>query len=320
MNRLAQKPVVVSGGTEKIVSVTSNQHQLTGVLHTPTPSVDRQTGIIIVPGAPQYRIGSHRQFLLMARQLAKLGYSVLRIDYPSVGDSVSLTEHLSDTTDDTIVDPQSTSHALIDFSHTLRQLRPQLRHCLALGLCDGATAIAETVGEANHHTLLDGIILLNPWTHAQTQRAKTQLKHYYLNRLLSRAFWKKLATGQIALSTALKEIRQKLSQTQGRQPLTATEGAADSSRTLLTALNAYSGKQLILLSEHDLVARDFIAINKTQPKSHRLAFTIVADADHTFSRATWRNALLDHISHWLESIAEPDPKSPNNRPASCSNA
>ena len=38
-------------------------------------------------GGPQYRVGSHRQFTLMARAFAAAGYPVLRFDYRGIGDS-----------------------------------------------------------------------------------------------------------------------------------------------------------------------------------------------------------------------------------------
>ena len=46
--------------------------QLLGVAHRGKAS----TGVLVVVGGPQYRVGSHRQFVLMARDLAKAGYPV----------------------------------------------------------------------------------------------------------------------------------------------------------------------------------------------------------------------------------------------------
>ena len=46
--------------------------ELVGILH-PAPGA---TGVVIVVGGPQYRVGSHRQFLLLARRLAASGIPV----------------------------------------------------------------------------------------------------------------------------------------------------------------------------------------------------------------------------------------------------
>src|SRR3546814_1414367 len=59
--------------------------ELVGILHLPAAAARR--GVLIVVGGPQYRAGSHRQFLLIARRLAEQGYPVLRFDHRGIGDS-----------------------------------------------------------------------------------------------------------------------------------------------------------------------------------------------------------------------------------------
>src|SRR5882762_1917682 len=44
-------------------------------------------GVLIVVGGPQYRVGSHRQFTLLARHLSECGVPTLRFDYRGMGDS-----------------------------------------------------------------------------------------------------------------------------------------------------------------------------------------------------------------------------------------
>lgn len=58
---------------------------LQGVLACPARPA--ATGVLIVVGGPQYRAGSHRQFVLLARRLATAGYAVLRFDVRGMGDS-----------------------------------------------------------------------------------------------------------------------------------------------------------------------------------------------------------------------------------------
>ena len=53
---------------------------LLGVLARPAePSA---VGVVIVVGGPQYRVGSHRHFVLLARRLATAGHPTLRFDVP----------------------------------------------------------------------------------------------------------------------------------------------------------------------------------------------------------------------------------------------
>lgn len=44
-------------------------------------------GLLMVVGGPQYRVGSHRQFVLLARDLAAAGIPVFPFDYRGMGDS-----------------------------------------------------------------------------------------------------------------------------------------------------------------------------------------------------------------------------------------
>jgi alpha/beta superfamily hydrolase len=59
--------------------------QLLGILSQ--PELASATGVLIIVGGPQYRTGSHRQFVLLARALAEAGYPALRFDTRGMGDS-----------------------------------------------------------------------------------------------------------------------------------------------------------------------------------------------------------------------------------------
>ena len=51
------------------------------------PETPEQIAVVVIVGGPQYRVGSHRQFLLLSRALASAGFAVLRFDYRGMGDS-----------------------------------------------------------------------------------------------------------------------------------------------------------------------------------------------------------------------------------------
>ena len=72
------------------------------------PERSNATGVLIAVGGPQYRLGCHRQFLLLARALAKAGYPVMRFDYRGMGTVPANCEALKRSTR-TLVPP------LIDF-------------------------------------------------------------------------------------------------------------------------------------------------------------------------------------------------------------
>ncbi|MEO7385660.1 MAG: hydrolase 1, exosortase A system-associated, partial [Gammaproteobacteria bacterium] len=71
--------------SERVVTFTCEGDTLIGILHEALVPATR--GVLIVVGGPQYRIGSHRQFVLLARDLARQGIPILRFDYRGMGDS-----------------------------------------------------------------------------------------------------------------------------------------------------------------------------------------------------------------------------------------
>ena len=73
--------------TEEPVCIESQGERLIGVLHRPQTPSGASRGMVIVVGGPQYRVGSHRQFVLLARALAARGTPVLRFDLAGMGDS-----------------------------------------------------------------------------------------------------------------------------------------------------------------------------------------------------------------------------------------
>ena len=46
--------------------------------------------------------------------------------------------------------------------------------------------------------------LLNPWVRSEATLAKAHVKHYYVQRLLSKEFWAKLVSGGLAPIEALR--------------------------------------------------------------------------------------------------------------------
>ena len=71
---------------ERVLMLRCEADTMLGILHEPVaPSAP--VGVLIVVGGPQYRAGSHRQFVLLARALAQAGHPVLRFDYRGMGDS-----------------------------------------------------------------------------------------------------------------------------------------------------------------------------------------------------------------------------------------
>ncbi len=288
-------------GNERVVQFSCQGNNLVGVLHQPE-SVKRR-GIVLVVGGPQYRIGSHRQFVLISRALAAQGFAVLRFDYRGMGDSEGELKGFEHITDDI--------HSAIN---TFCQEVPVIEKVVICGLCDAASAAAFY---APQDLRVKGLVLLNPWVRSEQGAAKAYLKHYYMERILSAGFWKKVWKGKFDYSGSAKSFWNMIRQVGApkrdrsediREPGVARPGSpvflAD---RMLHSLSTFTGHTLFVLSGNDLTAAEFKESIKASKvfsrllRKNRFRTEEIDQADHTFSKREWRNKVIDHTLSWLAS-------------------
>ena len=66
---------------EQTLQITGNGFAMLGILSLPAAGAPVQhTAVLIVVGGAQYRVGSHRQFVRLARHLAAAGHRPGRAD------------------------------------------------------------------------------------------------------------------------------------------------------------------------------------------------------------------------------------------------
>ncbi len=309
------------------VSFSCEGASLAGVVHRPPPPVARteDVGVVIVVGGPQYRIGSHRQFLLMARTLAEAGWPVLRFDYRGMGDSAGPFRGFMHV--------EADIRAAVD---ALCRECPQVKRVVLWGLCDAATA---SVFYAHTDARVVGLVAANPWVYSEAGAARAYLKHYYWRRLLSRSFWSKLVSGRVSPRASLASIGEFLGKLlaspakdqggskqevhgrkEGSKEISATEhvtrehGAASSPpsvdlvKLFAVNFNRFSGRSLLLISGNDLTAAEFMDAARSSkslrkqlagPRVHQRQLPGV---DHTFSRPEWRRQVEQETLHFLSSL------------------
>ena len=189
--------------SEQAVTFSCASDQLLGIIAHPEQA--KRTGILIIVGGPQYRTGSHRQFLYLARTLAISGYPVMRFDYRGMGDSTGKLHNFEAVNADIA--------AAID---TFMAACPKLEHVVLWGLCDAASA-SLLYFHAHKDERLSGFVLLNPWVRSVATLARTQIKHYYVRRLLQAEFWRKILSGKLGVGRAFGGLLGNLNRVRNRE-------------------------------------------------------------------------------------------------------
>jgi len=254
-------------------------------------AVPAGTGVVVIVGGPQYRVGSHRQFVLLSRALADAGYAVLRFDYRGMGDSSGAQRSFESVSADIA--------AAIDH---LQQRVPSVKQVALWGLCDGASAALLYCHET-HDPRVSGLCLLNPWVRSEASLAKIQVKHYYTQRLRQKEFWLKLLSGKVA-GKALSGLLQNI-----RLVFKGGGGSATSQKPfqqrMAAAWHQFQGQILLILSGDDYTAKEFLEYASTDPawkhyqKHAKLNRLDMAGVDHTFSSAASRKLAEEATLAWM---------------------
>lgn len=254
--------------------------KVVGILHdAPGP-----TGLLIVVGGPQYRIGAHRQYVHLARHCAAQGIPVMRFDYRGIGDSEGSYPGFENVTPDIM--------AALD---VFREHCPKVQKIALWGLCEGASALLMGAGA---HPAAEGLILVNPWVHTEISHAKTMVKHYYGAKFRDPTFWKSLFKGKINLMSSLCGFFSNLKKTSA-----SPEESSDFRDTMREGLSNFKGQTLLIQSDNDFVAREFDdLVAGSDPWQTTLQNTKrvdVPDTDHTFSSEKWRTDVAQATSDWI---------------------
>ena len=274
---------------ESIVQFGCAGESLIGIVSHPV-AASADVGVVIVVGGPQYRIGSHRQFVLLARALARAGYAALRFDCRGMGDSTGTAPGFDHIETDIA--------AAID---ALQNVCPQMRCVVLWGLCDGASA-ALLHAHRSADRRVAGFVLANPWMHSEQAEAHAIVHSYYRQRLQDRAFWRKLGRGEV---NPLRKLGELFSHWRGARSGRTDRPARGEADQMLDALHALRLPVLLLLCRKDATAQAFLA-GLQLAGSPFLAQAHVSrqnfpEADHTFSRAEWRREAEVATIEWLNS-------------------
>jgi exosortase A-associated hydrolase 1 len=256
------------------------------------PAVPCETGVVVVVGGPQYRAGSHRQFVLLARALARQGFAVLRFDVRGMGDSAGSPR-----------DFEAIGEDITAAVAALMQQVPAVRQVALWGLCDGASAALLHV-DAARDPRVRGLALLNPWVRSPESLARVQLRHYYWQRLAQRAFWTKLLSGGVG-QAAWRDLLANLKARRAAAPRTVH---LPYQHRMARGWAEFDGDILLVLSGNDFTAKEFVDAMQSDPawagalRHPRLQRVDLSEADHTFTARAWHTRVDEVTIAWLQAI------------------
>jgi exosortase A-associated hydrolase 1 len=258
------------------------------------PKAAPKVGVLVVVGGPQYRAGSHRQFVLLGRRLSEAGIAVMRFDYRGMGDSTGNPVSFEQTGPDI-------AGALTSFLEAC----PSLQRVALWGLCDAASACL-LYWHRSPDPRVSGMVLLNPWVRSEATLAKVHLTQYYPQRLASRDFWVRLIAGKVDVIRALRALAKRFSAL-NRAHIDGTSRVQFGFQSkMLDALKDFGGPILLITSDRDLTAMEFLEHCRSTGTFEELVARgnvehhALAAADHTFSSAAWRGDVEQATLNWLQ--------------------
>ena len=264
--------------------------QLLGLLHGANASAT--TGAIIVVGGPQYRVGSHRQFVHLARSLAYGGVPTLRFDYRGMGDS-----------DGALLGFEHVDEDIAAAVDALCERCPQIENIVLIGLCDAASA---ALMYAPNDARVKRLIIMNPWVRSAESHARATVKHYYLQRILAPEMWGKILRGQFDWRGSIGSLGRTMGSLIGGSKKTGSNARVPYQQRMLEGAQSFTGKLMLVISGDDMTAAEFLDhVEANRAWSSVLegpATTIhrMEAANHTFACAAWRDEVGEQVLRWID--------------------
>jgi hypothetical protein len=267
---------------------------LVGILSRPPSELPiRRPAVVILNTGIAHRVGHHRMYVKMARELAALGHLAFRFDLSGIGDSASGGDDLS---------PVEAHQA--DVSEALDWLTAScdVNEAVLIGLCAGAD-LALRYGHSDKRVV--GIVLLDP-TIPPTARFYA---HYIGRRLTQLRSWLSFVSGRGRIWQEMSERARMVFGAASAEPVSAADHRIRSELEHLYLNSLDRGlKVLIVLTGGPLEGRQsyreqlFEALPNV-PFKDRVSVEHFRDADHTFTSKKVRARLQELVLGWIKAFS-----------------
>ena len=272
-------------------AVLLGRHSLVGIVTRPPPARQKDEPVVVILNTGiVHRVGHHRMYVSLSRELAKSGRTVVRFDFAGIGDS----KPRSDSTSPLMA-------SLSDIREVLDTLEKSHDICkvILVGLCSGAD---HAVLYTHTDPRVVGLVLMDP-TLPPTFR---YYFHYVSQRLKNLRNWISVATGRsglmrLASTHLLNSVR----------PRTEVEGLNLQNLRFSSYLPqcyrgaAARGVRMLAVftsvSVRHTYKQQMLDAFPEASAGGKLRLEFFPDSDHLFSGSKERDRLRDVISDWLDS-------------------
>ena len=230
-----------------------------------------RTGLLIVSGGNEIRIGAHRGMAGLAAAIAAEGIPVFRFDRRGIGDSSGANAGYESSA------PDIAAAAATFVAET------GVTRLVGFGNCDAATALAL------FHTVagIDSLILANPWTGgaADALPAPAAIRARYAEKLRNPREWLRLVRGGVDLGSLTKGLR--------RIAASPSKEASELAARMASGLAGCA--TTILLAERDNTAVAFRDAWRRLPSSPPVTIESLDSASHSFASTADKAWLHDRV-------------------------
>ncbi len=282
--------------SEKPVYFQSRGKNLFGILHHAVNN-NQKVGIIFLNPGLQNRVGPHRIYVKIARRLNQIGFSILRMDFPGVGDSEG---DIKDIHFD-LFDTEDTLSAIDFFIQ-----EEKIDNVVLLGICAGARNALKVAAKDNR---IDSIVLLSlpvitdnkPKTRESSEPVSEVAAKRFLKTWIKKAFsvkaWKRFFTSDRVSPSIWSVVRglivgrKKWKDNRHKEFFKAFEAFLSSKRK---ALFIYGERDIILKEEFEVKFNEL-----SEGKRHNCEYYVVPNGNHTFSSIEAEKNAIDKTVEWI---------------------